>query len=662
MQNVQYKIIFRGWIKNKIYTLISLVSLITGITCCSLLVTFVIHEYNIAHSILNSKNCYLVQEQRKQDVHPNDAFISGESGVQLKNIYPEVKAYCVFRNEHLLLSEESRTRLYVCLFCYTNFTEFFKLPLIGDLHQTLLSSNEIAVTRSFALQYFGIANPIGKSITLGHSIRHFDGKENTYKTIFKSYTITTVIDDSQKSFLHYGILRGLPDEEVSQITGFPFYTFIELTPEITVQKFLAKINDRNEGQFEDITSDLSLSDLYAGYTPLVLILLLGTIIIIPPLYVILKINKNSLSKILKNENKQKTILIRNIVITQFTISIILTTTVVNIHHQMDFATHCRPHANEILILGWELYSVEDETIKIFYDQLTSIPEITHRTMSAITQNCTYGLDNMYVDCTDADLSFFDFYDIQLLEGRLFSPGKQGLYEAIVNETFLKKQGITEPLGKTFQLGDETYTIIGVVADYPRDKLTREITPLFIRFSDTGSDRHIIRIQPGTRKIVEEKINALWEQVAPGAIEIKTCNMAERFMEFHEEELQVMKILSIFSYISILLAGVGLFGLAWFSVENRRKEISLRKINGASENQITVLLCARFIKWILIAFCIGAPIAYYCSAQWLTQFVYKNEISPVSFIFIGIAAVFIGTLTVAWQAFKASRMNPVDSIK
>ena len=664
MQNVQFKIIFRGWIKNRTYTLISLISLITGITCCSLLVTFVIHEYNIAHSILNSKNSYLVQEQREQDATPSEALISGKSGVQLKNTYPEIKAYCVFRNEHLLLSEESKEPDYMYAYSVTpNFTEFFKLPLLsGDLHQTLLSSNEIAVTRSFALQYFGIANPIGKSITLGHSIRHFDGKENTYKTIFKSYTITTVIDDSQKSFLHYGILRGLPDEEVSQITGFPFYTFIELTPEITVQKFLAKINDRNEGQFEDITSDLSLSDLYAGYTPLVLILLLGTIIIIPPLYVILKINKNSLSKILKNENKQKTILIRNIVITQFTISIILTTTVVNIHHQMDFATHCRPHANEILILGWELYSVEDETIKIFYDQLTSIPEITHRTMSAITQNCTYGLDNMYVDCTDADLSFFDFYDIQLLEGRLFSPGKQGLYEAIVNETFLKKQGITEPLGKTFQIWDETYTIVGVVADYPRDKLTREITPLFIRFSDTGSDRHIIRIQPGTRKIVEEKINALWEQVAPGAIEIKTCNMAERFMEFHEEELQVMKILSIFSYISILLAGVGLFGLAWFSVENRRKEISLRKINGASENQITVLLCARFIKWILIAFCIGAPVAYYCSAQWLTQFVYKNEISPVSFIFIGIAVVFIGTLTVAWQAFKASRMNPVDSIK
>ena len=776
MQNVQFKIIFRGWIKNKTYTLISLISLITGITCCTLLVTFVIHEYNIAHSILNSKNCYLVQEQRKQDVHPNDAFISGESGVQLKNIYPEVKAYCVFRNEHLLFSEKAEEPDYMDAYSVTpNFTDFFKLPLLsGDLRKTLSSPNEIAVTRSFARQQFGIANPIGKSLTLGRYIVHFDGEKNIYKKIFEPCTITTVIDDSQKNFLHFGILRGLPDEEISKVTGFSFYIFIELSSKVTAPNFLTKINDRNEEVFKDrtihlkpveqlyfskakylyedglifkrdpsfvylgmgvailifiiacfnhinicltrtiqqlkttgiqlisgeskqgirkqlimetgllvmfsfivsigiihvlipyfntfITSDLSLSDLYAGYTPLVLILLLGTIIIIPPLYVILKINKNSLSEILKNENKQKTILIRNIVITQFTISIILTTTVVNIHHQMDFATHCRPHANEILILGWGLYTVEDETTKAFYDQLVSIPEITHRTMSAITQNCTYGLDNMSVDCTEADLSFFDFYDIQLLEGRLFSPGKQGLHEAIVNETFLKKQGITEPLGKTFQIWDETYTIVGVVADYPRDKLTREITPLFIRFSDTGSERHIIRIQPGTRKIVEEKINALWEQVAPGAIEIKTCSLSERYMEFHEEELQVMKILSIFSYISILLAGLGLFGLAWFSVENRRKEISLRKINGASENQIAVLLCARFIKWILIAFCIGAPIAYYCSAQWLTQFVYKNEISPVSFIFIGIAAVFIGTLTVAWQAFKASRMNPVDTIK
>lgn len=169
MQNVQFKIIFRGWIKNKTYTLISLISLITGITCCTLLVTFVIHEYNIAHSILNSKNCYLVQEQRKQDVHPNDAFISGESGVQLKNIYPEVKAYCVFRNEHLLFSEKAEEPDYMDAYSVTpNFTDFFKLLLLsGDLRKTLSSPNEIAVTRSFARQQFGIANPIGKSLTLG---------------------------------------------------------------------------------------------------------------------------------------------------------------------------------------------------------------------------------------------------------------------------------------------------------------------------------------------------------------------------------------------------------------------------------------------------------------------------------------------------------------
>lgn len=138
--------------------------------------------------------------------------------------------------------------------------------------------------------------------------------------------------------------------------------------------------------------------------------------------------------------------------------------------------------------------------KLSNDQLSSIPEITHLTMSAITQNCTYGLDNMvrglHGSRPPRSLIFmiYNFWkeDFSLREN-------QGLHEAIVNETFLKKQGIAEPLGKTFQIWDETYTTVGVVADYPRDKLTREITPLFIRFSDTGSDRHIIRINPVPEK-------------------------------------------------------------------------------------------------------------------------------------------------------------------
>lgn len=162
MQNVQFKIIFRGWIKNKTYTLISLISLITGITCCTLLVTFVIHEYNIAHSILNSKNCYLVQEQRKQDVHPNDAFISGESGVQLKNIYPEVKAYCVFRNEHLLFSEKAEEPDYMdaylllpVLQTFLNFPFYREiyakhshLPMRLPLPGLLPANNSESLTRS----------------------------------------------------------------------------------------------------------------------------------------------------------------------------------------------------------------------------------------------------------------------------------------------------------------------------------------------------------------------------------------------------------------------------------------------------------------------------------------------------------------------------------
>ena len=166
-----------------------------------------------------------------------------------------MKAYCVFRNEHLLFSEKAEEQDYMDAYSVTpSFTDFFKLPLLsGDLRKTLSSPSEIAVTRSFARQQFGIANPIGKSITLGRYIVHFDGKKNIYKRVFESYTITSVIDDLQKNFLHFGILRGLPDEEISQVTGFAFYIFIELSPNVAVPNFLTKINDRDEGIFKDRT-------------------------------------------------------------------------------------------------------------------------------------------------------------------------------------------------------------------------------------------------------------------------------------------------------------------------------------------------------------------------------------------------------------------------
>lgn len=91
---------------------------------------------------------------------------------------------------------------------------------------------------------------------LGRYIIHFDGKKNIYKKIFELYTITSVINDSQKNFLHFGILRGLSDKEVSQYTGFSFYTFIELAPKISASKFLNKIKDWNKEQFKDETIHL----------------------------------------------------------------------------------------------------------------------------------------------------------------------------------------------------------------------------------------------------------------------------------------------------------------------------------------------------------------------------------------------------------------------
>lgn len=131
---------------------------------------------------------------------------------------------------------------------------------------------------------------------------------------------------------------------------------------------------------------------------------------------------------------------------------------------------------------------------------------------------------------------------------------------------------------------------------------------------------------------------------------------------HKSEIRFAAIAEIFTLLSLLLTVLGLFGLAWYTVQQRRKEIALRKINGATTSVIVRMLCRRFLAWVAVAFAIGAPVAYYLSQQWLNTFVYKEEISwtvfPATFAGISLATL----LTVITQTWLAASANPAKFIK
>ena len=163
-------------------------------------------------------------------------------------------------------------------------------------------------------------------------------------------------------------------------------------------------------------------------------------------------------------------------------------------------------------------------------------------------------------------------------------------------------------------------------------------------------------------VAVQKMKELWKRISGDEEELKYRTMAGMYEDLHQEEQRVLQMVGLFSWISLLLTALGLFGLAWYSVESRMKEIGLRKINGATQTQVVGLLCIRFIKWIAIALAIGLPIAFYLIEQWRMQYIYRAQLTV--WIFIGAACIVlaVGLLTVIWQSWKAARVNPGEIIK
>jgi putative ABC transport system permease protein len=135
-----------------------------------------------------------------------------------------------------------------------------------------------------------------------------------------------------------------------------------------------------------------------------------------------------------------------------------------------------------------------------------------------------------------------------------------------------------------------------------------------------------------------------------------------FERLFEREQITAKIYTIFSIISIVIACLGLIGMSSFFASKRRKEIGIRKVNGAKVSQIMTLLNMNFVKWLVIAFVITCPVAYYIMQQWLANFAYKTSLSWWVFGLAGMLTASIALISVSWQSYKAARVNPVKSLR
>ncbi len=265
--------------------------------------------------------------------------------------------------------------------------------------------------------------------------------------------------------------------------------------------------------------------------------------------------------------------------------------------------------------------------------------------------------------------YFTLMDMKFVKGGPFEATSKGFDNKIVmNETFVRHMGISnmeDAVGKTVKFFDEDWIISGVIKDYHHFGLKTGIEPMLIRYrTNTGNilvklDQRALSIAGMTSTI--SQIEGKWKEIFPESTFNYTF-LDQKFEAQYNEDKAFGSAFQIFTVLAILIASMGMFGLTSYTVIQRRKEIGIRKVNGATTGQVLSLLNKDFIKWVGLAFMMAVPISWYTMHQWLEGFAYKTAISWWIFALAGIMALAIAMLTVSWQSFRAAIANPVESLK
>lgn len=266
-------------------------------------------------------------------------------------------------------------------------------------------------------------------------------------------------------------------------------------------------------------------------------------------------------------------------------------------------------------------------------------------------------------------NYFNVVNIQFIAGEAFKKTiGEGIESIVINQKFAKQMGYTNPkeiINKQVKLWGETCTITGVIEDYHHFGLKNEVLPLMI-FENDNYDNVLVKLNASSGSIAGmqmslNKVENLYKSIFPNST-LNYTFLDKKFESQYAEDQKFGVAFQIFTVLAILIAALGLFGLTSYMCLQRRKEIGIRKVTGASIFQILKLLNKDFIKLVVIAFVIAIPVGWYVMKSWLQEFAYRTDLSWWIFALSAAVAIFIALVTVSFQSVKAATANPVKSLK
>ena len=425
--------------------------------------------------------------------------------------------------------------------------------------------------------------------------------------------------------------------------------------------------------FNDLTGSvinlryLIRPDAFLIMSIVILFLLLATL-----LFSVNKINKQTISsthKMIMNK-EGKIIKIPAFIIFQLIVTIILMICSVTILKQINYITNKEIGLNKDVIEVKIPEKYADQT-RVFKEELLKYPSVARISVTTASPLLEWilasfhytenGEDKQYSpNIFRGDEAFISTLGISLTAGRDFSGNMNSdKNNCIINESLAKYFSKRNLIGEKLP-GHENLTVIGVVKNFHCSGLKDAISPGVIIFDNSGS--HLL-VMPsnGQSQSIKNSISETWQKLIPD-FPLNIESVKERYEWYHREDINYAKLIGSCCLISLFLSMMGLFAISFHSSRKRTKEIGIRKINGETIVGVISLLNKDFFRWVITAFVIASPIAWYIMHKWMQGFAYKTELSWWIFGLAGIIALGIALLTVSWQSWQAATRNPVEALR